>query len=288
MDSDEYNDDGQCTIEPINRKGKHDKAPERRNETKDYNLHAPDSMQTVGQQSTGQVDSSMSAMQASAGQTVPVSSRDDNAENALNREPADREAATRTPEQLHAPEHPNAPGFLNTSEHQNMSKHQNAPDHLNASEHPNAPQNPNASQHLNAPVNTAAAENTEQTATDADQLNSQVEDDDSTTSSSHPPVATIFKPNYVIAVLPSELEFDEYSVYYVIKAIHIGKASDSKSDLRAATGRKDAPEEMIVKREFDDFLYLNHVLVNSGRNRVFVKCNSLQTIANCNPLNRPF
>lgn len=93
-----------------------------------------------------------------------------------------------------------------------------------------------------------------------------VQDDNSSTSSSHPPTDVLgekwFKPNYVVAVLPSELEVDDYSVYYVIKAISIGKTDESKSDSKTKLNKP--VQEMIVKRDFDDFLYLNHVLVNSA------------------------
>ena len=97
--------------------------------------------------------------------------------------------------------------------------------------------------------------------------NQIIEDDDSTTSSTHQPVDVPFKPNYVIAVLPSELETDEYSIYYVIKAIHIAK-NDLTTDLldssKSKLLNKSELNEMIVKREYDDFFYLNHVLVNSA------------------------
>lgn len=97
---------------------------------------------------------------------------------------------------------------------------------------------------------------------DANRDDNQEDDDQSSTSSSHPPVDKVFKPNYVIAVLPSELEVDECSIYYVIKATKLANNDESKGDPSRAPVNKN--EEMIVKREHDDFLYLNHVLVNSA------------------------
>lgn len=227
MDSDEYNDDGQCTIERADVKPL---ANRDRKETKETSPADLSGQPAGGQQSgASAADSSSPAALRSAGDSVGESAPDDSEENARNREIG-------TPDhQLNAPAGSNVP-----------ANSLNVPEPRNAGDH-GQPENA-------SPVDRPASQ--------------IIDDNSSTTSSTHPPVAAIFKPSYVIAVLPSELEFDEYSVYYVIKAIAIGKSSDSRSDLRA--NRKEAPEEMIVKREFDDFLYLNHVLVNSG-GFIFIK-----------------
>lgn len=46
-----------------------------------------------------------------------------------------------------------------------------------------------------------------------DQTSNQIEDDESTTSSQHPPVDVHFKPNYVVAVLPRLVFFSFLCVF---------------------------------------------------------------------------
>ena len=221
MDSDEYNDDGQCTIEPIRSDQPAGSFADHK-ETKETKKTDQQSGDAGGQLSGRPANGPAVAVIGSVADTDHHSSPDDSNQN--------------------APQY--AGSEAGTSDRLNASGQLDAADRLNT---------PGAVPERMSPVDRPASQ--------------VIEDDDSTASSSHPPVAALFKPNYVIAVLPSELEVDEYSVYYSIKAINIGRTSDSKGDLRA--GRKEAPEEMIVKREFDDFLYLNHVLVNSGSNRLF-------------------